>query len=370
MSRLVILLGLLFCYIPVKAQVLENYERNWQASELHSFLSSKNQFSLAVNVRDFPESYLKFQIPAGSTVFLEGKLWRLFERDTVLKVPVYELRSDFGKDTLQVTVINEGIGTGDYSLAVQKVLGQAINSPEVLPQSGSEENSRFVPAPVKDFYFTSLVIILFFLAVYRLVYPYLLGVLLQPLAVINAEDFSETGSLQKFFSFDILLYLFIVGMMISQSGVTAVVIFRKDWLQSWIDLEFLSLMIVWLLGSMMMLLVTILKFIAIRIISYLFDLGKSDFAHFFYLLRLIVIGFSLIILVGAYFVSNNFGSLHSVFELMLSGFFWFYVLGVVGLFLIMMNRLSFKKYHLFTYLCIVEIVPFLILSKWIMVLGQ
>ncbi|OYX20468.1 MAG: hypothetical protein B7Z16_06635, partial [Algoriphagus sp. 32-45-6] len=49
-------------------------------------------------------------------------------------------------------------------------------------------------------------------------------------------------------------------------------------------------------------------------------------------------------------------------------FFWFYLLGVVGLFFIMMNRLSFKKYHLFTYLCIAELVPFLILAKWISVL--
>jgi hypothetical protein len=36
----------------------------------------------------------------------------------------------------------------------------------------------------------------------------------------------------------------------------------------------------------------------------------------------------------------------------------------------MMNRLNFKKYHLFTYLCIAEIVPFLVLTKWILVLVQ
>jgi hypothetical protein len=60
--------------------------------------------------------------------------------------------------------------------------------------------------------------------------------------------------------------------------------------------------------------------------------------------------------------------LEMVLDQMISGFFWFYLLGVVGLFFIMMNRLSFKKYHLFTYLCIAELVPFLILAKWISVL--
>ena len=62
--------------------------------------------------------------------------------------------------------------------------------------------------------------------------------------------------------------------------------------------------------------------------------------------------------------------LENVLELSLQVFFWLYLIGITGLFLIMMNRLSFKKYHLFTYLCIAELVPFLILAKWIMVLGQ
>ncbi|MCZ8134640.1 MAG: DUF4271 domain-containing protein, partial [Algoriphagus sp.] len=101
-----------------------------------------------------------------------------------------------------------------------------------------------------------------------------------------------------------------------------------------------------------------------------FDMGKSDFAHFFYLLRLIVFGFAIVILISLFFVINDYSSLKTVFGILIQAFFWFYIIGVMGLFVIMMNRLSFKKYHLFTYLCIAEIVPFLILSKWMMVLGQ
>jgi hypothetical protein len=197
-----------------------------------------------------------------------------------------------------------------------------------------------------------------------------LGVLLQPLAVINAEDFSESGSLQKVFSFDILFYLFIVAMMMAQCLVTAGILFRKDWIESIVGWDFSSIMLLWISISLFILIITILKFTAIRVISYLFDMGKSDFAHFFYLLRLIVFGFSAVILVSLFFVINAYSSFGAVFGVLMKSFFWFYVLGVFGLFLIMMDRLSFKKYHLFTYLCIAEIVPFLILSKWIMVLGQ
>jgi hypothetical protein len=59
-----------------------------------------------------------------------------------------------------------------------------------------------------------------------------------------------------------------------------------------------------------------------------------------------------------------------VYTYLMKGFFWLYAFGILGLFLLMMNRLDFKKYHLFTYLCLAEIVPFLVLCKWIMVLAQ
>ncbi|WP_187175222.1 DUF4271 domain-containing protein [Algoriphagus sp. AK58] len=371
MLRLILIFFFLTAATLGYSQVLENYDQEWTTSETKSFASRKEQYNLNLNIATFPESSVRFEIPAQSTIFLEGKLWRLFQKDTIFSVPLADLKHEFGKDTVEVTLVNDQIRSRSLPLKITKVMNagrEDISS--VVKASQSGEVSRFIPQPIEDFYFTSLVGILFLLAIYRMAYPYLLGVLLQPLAVINAEDFSESGSLQKFFSFDILFYLLIVGMMISQIAVTGILIFRRDWLEGWIGWEYSSLILLWLAGAFLILVLTILKFIAIRIISYLFDLGKSEFAHFFYLLRLIVFGFSIMILVGSYFVVNNFSGLTTVFEGMVSGFFWFYVIGVSGLFLIMVNRLSFKKYHLFTYLCIAEMVPFLILSKWIMVLVQ
>jgi hypothetical protein len=159
-------------------------------------------------------------------------------------------------------------------------------------------------------------------------------------------------------------------MMMAQSLVTGLLIYREDWIENSTGWDTGSLIVFWLSLSFVILILTILKFAVIRVISYLFDMGKSDFAHFFYLLRLIVFGFSVVLVASLFFVINDYSSLEPVFTFGMRMFFWFYILGVVGLFLIMMNRLSFKKYHLFTYLCIAEIVPFLILSKWIMVLGQ
>lgn len=364
---------LLFCFwffmsLGAQAQVLENYDGLWKSSKEKSWLSSDNQLELEVDLKHFPESELRIKLPARSTVFVDGKLWQLTSKDTLFFRSVKGIREEFGQDTVKLTVVSPHLAPKKTS--VKKVLGREDLEEVTLSPQGIPITERFVSQAVRDFYFSGLFIILFFVALYKLAYPYLLAMMLQPLSVISAEDFSDSGNLQKFFSFDIIFYILIVSMMISQGAVIGLVVFRRDWLDTWIGLDYSSLLLIWLVGAFGILLFTIAKFIGIRLLSYLFDLGKSEFSHFFYLLRLIVFGCSAVLLVGAYFVTNNFSGLDSALSIGFLCFFWFYILGVLGLFLIMMNKLSFKKYHLFTYLCIAELVPFLILAKWIMALGQ
>jgi hypothetical protein len=197
-----------------------------------------------------------------------------------------------------------------------------------------------------------------------------LGVLFKPSAIFNSEDFSEGGMIQKFISVDTLFFLLILGLFLGQSLFTGALIYRKDWITDWIGWNFSSFTMAWLILSFLVFLLLILKFGFIRLFGYFFSMGKSDFAHFFYLIRLTLFGITIINLITLFLIGFDFFTLEPVFKNMVSGFFWFYLFGIAFLFLIMMNRLSFKKYHLFTYLCIVEIVPFFILCKGIMVLGQ
>src|SRR5690606_42153382 len=82
--------------------------------------------------------------------------------------------------------------------------------------------------------------------------------------------------------------------------------------------------------------------------SFLFDLGKLEFPHFFYLLRIVVISTFGLTLMCAFFLLNDFSAVQRGFEILFAGFFWVYILGIAGLFFIMSDRLGFKKYHLFT----------------------
>ncbi len=371
MRSLFLLFFFLFSSAWATAQVLENYEGEWSSSGEQSLVGSIGQKQVKLAVNAFPQSFFQFEVPANSTVFVDGKLWVLTSNDTTFFVATNSLKQEFERDSLLVTVVSDKIRLGEFGLTITKV---AKDEKEEKELSGEEQffalEKRTVVQPLKDFMAVSLLSIMALAAVYRRVYPYLLGVLLQPLSVIKAEDFSESGGLQKVFSLDILFFLFLVSMMLAQSLLTGIVLFRPDWFGIGENLTSLSLIYYWIIASFLLLILTILKFSAIKLISYLFDLGKSEFAHFFYLLRLITFGFAFVLVVTTFFTINEFFELKMVFAQLMKGVFWVYLLGVLGLFLIMMNRLNFKKYHLFTYLCIAEIVPFLVLTKWILVLVQ
>ena len=350
------------------SQVLENYNGKNEERNRDSWMIKETQLTYQVNLQSYPLANLYLQVPEECTVFMDGKLWFISDNDTTVLTPLTKVVEEFGSKEVVLTLVGKELDS--EKVTVQKILSlpaqESIENPEegLLPLVlRTNYHQGFV-----DFYFVSLFLILFFLAIYRVAYPYLFSVMLSPLSVINAEDFSESGSLRKFFSFDIQMYLFIVSMMIAQVVLTVGIIFKPIQLTNWLTMDFVNLLSAWIGFSILILVLTFGKFITIRIISYLFDLGKTDFAHFFYLLRMMVFSVALVSLTTAVLMVNNFGSLVSNFPWFLTGMFWIYLLAILGLFLIMVNRLSFKKYHLFTYLCIAELVPFLIFSKWIWVL--
>lgn len=367
MRRIARIILLLFVAHCGNAQVLENYEGKWSNSTEQSVLGSIVQKQVTLAANTFPQSFFRFKVPGNSTLFVDGRLWDMIQNDTTFFIATSEFKKEFGKDSLLITVVSDKFKLRNFDLEIAKVARNRVEEKQVnFGAKLMAFEKRQLVQPMKDFIAVSLLIILMLLGIYRRIYPYLLGVLLQPLSVIKAEDFSESGGLQKVFSFDIIYFLFLLAMIIAHSLVVGIVIFRPDWIEIWGGLTSLSLLSLWIITSFLLLAVTILKFSVIKLIVYLFELGKSEFAHFFYLLRLISFGFGFVLLATTFLVINDISELEIVFTQLIQVVFWAYLVGVFGLFLIMMNRLNFKKYHLFTYLCLSEIIPFLVLTKWVL----
>lgn len=363
---LIALIG--FTALNANGQVLEDYTSNWEEGGRKTWFSDNDRLSVELDLVYFPMGYISFQFPAQSVVFLGEKLWFFSEKDTSFSERVSQLRSRFNVEKANLIVFKRGIKMGDSK--IQKVLQPAELYSEESKKADLINKREFQRQEIRDFFVFAVLLVLFGIALYKLAYPYLFAFMIRPLSLINAEDFSDSGSLQKFFSFDVLFYVVVVNMLTSLAGVLGLIFFKYEWLKTRFVLDFNSMFQLWLGVAGILLILTILKFIGIKVVAYLFELEKLEFPHFFYLLRLVAITSAFFVLVSTFFLINEFSEMKNALSFSFSAFFWIYIAGVAGLFLIMMKRLSFKKYHLFAYLCIAEFVPFLVLSKWIMLVGQ
>lgn len=362
-----------FLSLDLNAQVLEDYQTAWKEGNETSWFSANDRIEVQLDLESFPMSFFYFEIPKSSVVFFDKKLWFFSEKDTVFHHKVEDLQIQFNSKTVNLTVYNEGIEIGDAQ--IKKLLTPLEKKVEKVEESFSNEGllikeRDFGQQEIKGFFIFVVLLLLTGVALYRFVNPFLFGFMIRPVSLVKAEDFSESGSLQKFFSFDVLSYLILVNLGISLFGVFGLVFLRQDWLNTRVIIGFESLFWLWLAIGGLLLLFSIFKFIGIRVIAYLFALEKLEFSHFFYLLRITAIVLTFFLVISVYLIINNYSFLGSFLSFSFSVFFWIYLAGIAALFLIMMNRLSFKKYHLFAYLCIAELVPFLVLSKWIMDLGH
>jgi hypothetical protein len=190
-----------------------------------------------------------------------------------------------------------------------------------------------------------------------------LKLILMPTSVFSAEDFSESNSVQKFFSLDVIFYLLLMNMMAFLLLMLSVKAVGNESLQFIVNGDINQLFLNWLLGSTILILIAVLKFTLLRFLGYVFDLKKIVVPHFFYMLRIISITIFIIAFIVSIIVLNSFFDLDLTIKFLLYGFFWIYMVGILMLFLIMSNRVSFKNYHLFVYICSAEIVPLLFLSK-------
>ncbi len=351
----------------LSAQVLENYDSKIRKNHQKGWLRSSYTSQVTLDLGNFPKSSLMLAIPSGTTVFMNEKLWFYSETDTLLKVEVEQLRNLFsvsGNHDVEFTALKENNRLSELSVKKGFFNKQSQESNSAL--SGSMDYGKRNTSVFSDFYLTSLVIILLLAAIFNVIFPIVLEYFVAPKKLITGEDFNEAGIFQKFFSIDVIFYLLMMSMLLVLNMMMAANIYALPFLSDILAGGLNSLFFYWILGSVVFVFLFVTKFIFLKILVSVFDLGKYEFSHFFYLLRLLSISLFLITLVVTYFYLNDQTVINQVVTSALWVFFWVYLVGITYLFIILVNRVSFKNYHLFAYICTAELIPFLIISKIIM----
>jgi hypothetical protein len=158
-------------------------------------------------------------------------------------------------------------------------------------------------------------------------------------------------------SSNILFYIF-CSMMV---GFSLVLIFRYTSAQR-TDVLFWMAMLEWIKLSMIVLFIFFLKVALVYSLSILFGIKGAGRIHFFYWIRVLVVTGSLISIgVFLYFISR--GQQTSVYEIFRWTITIVLILLIALVFLKLMRRAECSIFHLFSYICATEIIPFLITIK-------
>jgi hypothetical protein len=351
------------------SQVLENYGPVIMENYPSTSLGTYDQIEIKVDLRSFPKSDLLIGLPAGGVAFWEDKLWVMPKNDTTMIVPITTVAQFLGvklSSENKLTIIREELvperivlkkGFFPIGNPVAEVVKPSPTKTDfLLPLE--REKSGF-----RDFFFTALLSVLLLLAIYKLIYPFVLSMIITPTSVVSAEDFSESTGLQKFFSLDVIFFLLIINMTAFLLLMLFIDATARESLLFVAKGDLNQLFLYWLLGSLLMTGLSVLKFSFLQAFGFLFELGRIVVPHFFYLLRIISITIFVIAFIVGVILLNNFIDLAITAQYSLYAFFWIYLLGVFLLYWIMSNRVPFKNYHLFVYICTTELVPLLAISK-------
>lgn len=364
-KQLILLLSLFFMQLQLNGQVVENYDSKLSYVKQAGWFQSSEIVQVALDLSTFSSASFMASVPAESTVFLDNVLWFYTAKDTSVIISVEKLKIEFdfkAKAKINFSVLKKGISTSEVSVKkgfFKEDSFVALNTESQISfQLEKREIDRFY-----DFFFLALICVLFFIAIFKVMYPLVLGYILNPQSIFTAEDFSESNAIQKFFSLDIIFFIIINNLaiaLITMVGIKEIGFTGLDWLTKG-DVN--ELFLYWLILTLGLFLITILKFLFIKFMTLIYELGKNEFAHFFYLLRVVSILTVILLIIISFYALNKQDVLIMVLNWSFVILFWTYLAAVALLMFIMMNRVSFNNYHLFAYICIAELVPFLIIVK-------
>jgi hypothetical protein len=345
-------------------QVLENYDPHIAVSQNGKFFERADRLDVTIDLVKFPQADLRISMPADAALFFDGELWGVSPRDTVMYIDMKDLITHFshGNNQLELSVFKKRIRKNEVSVSK----GIFAEAGRKNATGETEDQSRREKDMMKEFFFLAILLILFLVALLRTVYPSVFAVLLRSRSVFSAEDFWESAGLTKIYSSELLFFIILVNMAVSLLLMVFFSILEIPVFGVYIAAELNYLFLVWLSASVLLTILAFLKFVWIKINTFIFSLWKFELPHFFFLLRVKGLGMASVIFLLIALYANDMMRDQTYLIYVLLGFLIFYLIGILVLLTWMTKKIEFKIYHLFSYLCTAELIPFLAICKWVL----
>jgi hypothetical protein len=231
------------------------------------------------------------------------------------------------------------------------------------PISAKQQNESLLlrkNTSFRDFVITIILILFIFLIGIIRLNPRLSSDYFSITKIFSPRDNEEDQFYYRLTSGNILFYVFtslvlsFYMMVIGQFIETSVLVIKPS--------GYLNSVLTWLQISVTILALLFTKMLVIYIIASLFGVRDIAGFHFFNFIRLLLafLGMLTLVLATYYVLHGQQKGFYSFLYVLLN-----WILGgwVILLFIKLANRVQYSVFHLFSYICATEIIPFLLIFK-------
>lgn len=346
----------------LQAQVLENYNPKIVIEHKYELVPSPVMAKVSLNLKDYPMASFQLEFPEQAAVFLGEKLWLYASSDTSFIIPLAQLKAAIGENakSIPMRVYKKGVADGEVSIK-KGVFTQG--EPVKEGKDAAVEQLR-EKDPVKDFLILAFVVVLALVALFKVTYPMVFQSALRPVSLFQ-EEFSDSSGGMKLFSSDVIFYMLVFSMLMSLFAFSFLHFAGIGLLSEYFGEGLNALLLIWLSGAMIFMVMSFLKYLWIKIFAMVYHLDKIDFSQFFYMVKSLMLVLLILYVVIMGFYLQGYTAMDEMMNYAICAFLVVYLVGIFRLFYLMLKKVPFKSYHLFSYLCSSELVPFLVIVKLI-----
>lgn len=296
----------------------------------------------------FPGDSLVIDSPEPFALFINGQLVKVSETKIIISID--SLQSLVSSSAMLMGIHQENIS--DSGLTTGIVSQVTTSSFDLLPIAFSS---------FRDFAITGMLVLLVMLIIIIQLNPKLAKDYFSVTKIFSLREGDDKQVYSRITSSTSILFYCLCSLII---GYYLVIIFH--FIPNQYSLAalfyadtFLSALIQWLQLSLIVLGFFFFKMLIVFAATFLFGYSELRGIHFFNWVRLLLVIFgALTVILFTYFISHGHGIsfLASLFVLVA----WILASWIILIFLKLMTRNSRSMFHLFSYLCATELIPFLL----------
>jgi Domain of unknown function (DUF4271) len=350
--------------------IVHDYQDDWQVFDerykayvpyVREQHKGYNSFSLFFDIENYKGYKILYRSEKENYLFIDASLQKQLPISTLVVLDVDSLQNVFGKAKLFLTIYGTNTNVEDISLQIGNKISKAQKAIEM-----NESLLTILPrdiSPFQNFFVLGLIILVCFYAFLYNFQPKSFERFFSPRDLLTISKRDESFVVNK--PFDLGNILFVVSLSLTLGFIFMLITHEKTDLFSASNIlregETLgTLMLNFVEISIIVFASLMFKYFALRVLSNLYRLDNITNIHYFKIIQASSI-FFLVILIVLTFSSVSSPAIVKNAEKYLSIPISLFFIARLALLYFTINKMTtLKNLYLFSYLCIVELIPLIV----------